>query len=125
MKNNFSRREFLKIGATGAAAAILAGCAPAATQAPAETAAPAATTAAMVTEPPKAPVTVDFLAWGDNADIPAWEKLSAMYMEQNPNVTVNVTTVADPNANYYPKLQTSIAGKPMPTKTCSPQSTSW
>jgi multiple sugar transport system substrate-binding protein len=110
MKNNFSRREFLKIGATGAAAAILAGCAPAATQAPAETAAPAATTAAMVTEPPKAPVTVDFLAWGDNADIPAWEKLSAMYMEQNPNVTVNVTTVADPNANYYPKLQTSIAG---------------
>ena len=31
-------------------------------------------------------------------------------MEQNPNVTVEVTTVADPNANFYPKLQTEIAG---------------
>ena len=33
-----------------------------------------------------------------------------MYMEQNPNVTVKVTSVADPNNNFYPKLQTAIAG---------------
>jgi len=118
MERKFSRREFLKLSATGAAAALLTRCAPAATPAPVETAAPAATEAivpvvteaAVVTEPPMAPATVEFLAWGDNADIPAWEKLSKMYMEAHPNVTVNVTTVADPNANYYPKLQTAIAG---------------
>jgi multiple sugar transport system substrate-binding protein len=31
-------------------------------------------------------------------------------MEKNSNVTVKVTSVADPNANFYPKLQTAIAG---------------
>jgi multiple sugar transport system substrate-binding protein len=108
MQKKLSRRDFLKIGATGAAAVVLARCGgPAPTEAPAAVATEAIVAA---TEPPKAAVTVDFLAWGDNADIPAWEKLSTLYMEQNPNVTVNVTTVADPNANYYPKLQTSIAG---------------
>jgi multiple sugar transport system substrate-binding protein len=98
----FSRRAFLKLGASGFAAVILARCAPAA--------APEATTAPAATEPPKAPVTIEFLAWGDAVDIPAWEKLSKLYMERNPHVTVTVTTVADPNANFYPKLQTSIAG---------------
>ena len=104
MEKKISRRDFLKLGATGAAAALLTRCAPAATQTPAQTVAP------LATEPPKVATTVDFLAWGDAADIPAWEKLSKLYMERNPNVTVNVTTVADPNANYYPKLQTAIAG---------------
>ncbi len=105
-KNNrvqLTRRDFLKLGASGVAALVLSRCAPTPTpEAPA--AGPAAT------EPPMAPTTVEFLAWGDNADIPAWEKLSKLYMERNPNVTVNVTTVAEPNANFYPKLQTSIAG---------------
>jgi len=59
MQNKISRRDFLKLGATGAAAAFLASCAtPAApTAAPAETAAPVAT------EPVKQKVTIDFLAW--------------------------------------------------------------
>lgn len=106
MERRISRRDFLKLGATGAAAAFLASCAtPAApTAAPAQTAAPAAT------EPVKQKVTIDFLGWGDNADLPAWDKLTKLYMERNPNVTINLTTVADPNANYYPKLQTAIAG---------------
>ncbi len=110
MAQKVSRRDFLKLSATGAAAALLAGCAqPAApTQ---EAAAPAAAvTQAPAAAPAKAAAKVDFLAWGDNADIPAWEKLSKLYMEKNPNVTVNVTTVADPNANYYTKLQTAVAG---------------
>lgn len=97
-----TRRDFLKFGASGVAAMILARCAPSPT--PAAPAGPAAT------EPPMAPTTVDFLAWGDNADLPAWDQLSKLYMERNPHVTVNVTTVADPNANFYPKLQTSVAG---------------
>ena len=108
MQHKLSRRDFLKIGATGAAAVVLARCGgPAPTEAPAAVATEAV---AAATEPPMAAATVDFLAWGDAADIPAWEKLSKLYMERNPNVTVNVTTVADPNANYYPKLQTAIAG---------------
>jgi multiple sugar transport system substrate-binding protein len=102
MQEKISRRDFLKIGASGVAAMILARCAapPAATQAP----------AAVATEPVKQAVTLDFLAWGDNADIPAWDKLSALYKERNPNVTVNVTSIADPGNNFYPKLQTAIAG---------------
>ncbi len=119
MTRNISRRDFLKLSAAGAAA-VLAGCAtPApATDAPAAPASTEAAVAPMVTEAPaavateavKAPATVDFLAWGDNADIPAWDALVKLYQEKNPNVSVNVTTVADPNVNYYPKLQTAIAG---------------
>lgn len=96
-----SRRQFLMVAGQGAVGlALLASCVPVA-QPPAQ--APAAAPAAEA-------VTLDFLAWGDPADIEAWDKLSAMYMEQNPNVTVRVTSVADPNNNYYPKLQTAIAG---------------
>ncbi len=110
-KTNLSRRQFLIFSGQGALAmALLAGCqglpaAPA--QAPAEAPAEEGGEAA---EPAQAPVEIEFLAWGDPADIEAWDKLSTMYMEQNPNVTVKVTSVADPNNNFYPKLQTAIAG---------------
>ncbi len=117
MARKISRRDFLKVGALGAASAVVAGCGPAATatQAPA---APAATTAPNVKPtdvpptavPPKKPVTLDFLAWGDNADLPAWEKLVQMYTERNPHVKINYSPVAEPNANFYQQLQTSIAG---------------
>jgi multiple sugar transport system substrate-binding protein len=99
-----SRRDFMKLGASGAAALLLARCAPAATPEPSTPG------SAPVSAPPKSPVTVDFLAWGDNADVPAWDKLSKLYMERNSHVTVKVTTVADPAPNFYPKLQTMIAG---------------
>jgi multiple sugar transport system substrate-binding protein len=105
-KKLFSRRDFLKITATGTAATILASCTSQATEAP-EVVEESTTSGG---EEVQAPVSIDFLAWGDNADLPAWERLSQLYMERNPNVTVNVTTVADPGANFYPKLQTSIAG---------------
>lgn len=111
-KTNLSRRRFLILSGQGALAmAFLAGCqglpaAPA--QAPAE--APAEEAGGEAAEPAQAPVEIEFLAWGDPADIEAWDKLSTMYMEQNPNVTVKVTSVADPNNNFYPKLQTAIAG---------------
>jgi multiple sugar transport system substrate-binding protein len=100
-----SRRDFLRASAVTAAGLIAAQCGAPATEAPApaeEAPAPAA--------PAEEAVTLDFLAWGDPADIEAWDKLSSMYMENNPNVTVKVTSVADPNANFYPKLQTAIAG---------------
>ncbi len=111
-KTNLSRRQFLILGGQGALAmAFLAGCGAAPAQQPA--AAPAESGAAAGGEaaaPAAAPVELEFLAWGDPADIEAWDKLSAMYMEANPNVTVKVTSVADPNNNFYPKLQTAIAG---------------
>lgn len=101
MERKLSRRDFLKLGAMGAAASFLASCSPQAT----------ATTEVMATDvPSKEPVTLDFLAWGDPADEPAWTRLVQMYTERNPLVTINYTPIADPNANFYPKLQTSIAG---------------
>ena len=106
--NKLSRRQFLILGGQGAfALAFLAGCgaAPPA-QAPAQEASSGGEAAA----PAAAPVELEFLAWGDPADIEAWDKLSALYMERNPNVTVKVTSVADPNNNFYAKLQTAIAG---------------
>lgn len=94
-------------GKMGLASAVLAACG---TQTSAPAAAPTAGAAGGATEPAQASGTVDFLAWGDNADIKAWDALVARYREINPGLTVNVTTVAEPNANFYPKLQTSIAG---------------
>ncbi len=108
-KRKISRRDFLKIGSLGAGAAVLAGCGQKATEAPAVEE-PAAEEP-VVEEPAAAePVTLEFLAWGDNADIPAWDELKKVYEEKNPNVTINVTAVADPGNNFYPKLQTMVAG---------------
>jgi len=111
MERKISRRDFLKLGAIGTVSMVVASCAPAETptEAPpaAATEAPAAAPTAV---PPKEPVTLDFQAWGDNADLPAWEQLVQMYKERNPHVTINYSPVADPNANFYQQLQTSIAG---------------
>ena len=120
-----SRKQFLMLAGSSVAAGALAACVPQAapTKAPAPTTAPAAPhprrnrprrqrplllpTAAPAA---KGPVTIDFLAWGDNADVPAWDKVSKDYMAKNPNVTVKVTAIADPGNNLYPKLQTMFAG---------------
>ena len=117
MATKISRRDFLKVGALGAASLVVAGCGPAATATEAQVAvkptdvpAAAATAVPPTAVPPKKPVTLDFQAWGDNADLPAWEKLVQMYQERNPHVTVKYSPVADPNANFYQQLQTSIAG---------------
>ncbi len=106
-----SRREFLVLGSQGALAmAVLAGCAPAATPAAPATEQQKEEPTPAAKAPAEEKVTLEFLAWGDPADIEAWDKLSSLYMERNPNVTVKVTSVADPNTNFYPKLQTAIAG---------------
>ncbi len=104
LQQTLSRRAFLQIMGVGSAALMVAAC-------PAPSAAPPASEGVdSGGAPAPAATTVEFLAWGDAADIPAWEQLKTMYEERNPNVTVNVTTVADPNANFYPKLQTMLAG---------------
>jgi multiple sugar transport system substrate-binding protein len=112
--NKLSRRQFLKIGGQGAfAMAVLAGCAPIAPQAPAPAQSGSSSGPAPAAAPAE-PVTLDFLAWGDTADIPAWDKFKELYEAENGNVTINITAVADPGNNYYPKLQTTIAGGAVP-----------
>lgn len=102
-----SRREFLLLGGQGvAAAAFLASCGQQATPAPAQPAAAEPTKA----PPAPEPVAIEFLAWGDTTDGPAWEKLGPAYVGKNLGWTVNITPVADPNANFYTKLQTMFAG---------------
>ena len=104
-QQGLSRRRFLGlVGGSSAAAFLLVAC-------PAPAAAPAApVSGSEAAAPVAAAVTLEFLAWGDPADIPAWEQITALYMERNPNVTIKLTPVADPNANFYPALQTAIAG---------------
>jgi ABC-type glycerol-3-phosphate transport system substrate-binding protein len=107
-----TRRQMLILSAKlGLASAVLSACgAQPAASPPASSGSTAGSS-----EPAQASGTIEFLAWGDAADIKAWDALVARYREINPNLTVNVTTVADPNANFYPKLQTSIAGGTPPT----------
>jgi len=96
----FSRREFLALTGQGiAATVVLASCGaePTPTPAPAK-------------PPAKVPTTIEFLAWGDTTDGPAWEKLAPAYTAKYPGQVVNVTPVADPNNNFYTKLQTMFAG---------------
>jgi len=116
-KTKMTRREFLRAAGITAAGAVIASCAPAPTPVPTAappTAAPkpAATTAPAPTQPPaaKAPTTIEFLAWGDTTDGPAWEKLKPAYEAKFAGQKVNVTPVADPNNNFYTKLQTMFAG---------------
>src|SRR5512136_1703951 len=98
-----SRKQFLMLAGSSVAAGALAACAPQATptKAPAPTTAPAA--AAPKAEPTKAPASaaptaapaakaptsIDFLAWGDPTDGPAWEKLVPAYQAKYPGQTVN------------------------------------
>ena len=109
LNKKISRRDFIRLCSLGVGAVVVSSCAPKTTTEP--------TTAAEViadTPAPPEPVTIEYLAWGDNADIPAWDELVKLYQEANPDVTINVTAVADPGNNFYPKLQTMVAGGATP-----------
>ena len=107
-KPKLSRRQMLTMtGKMGVAATVLAACGGTAQQ----TSQPAEGGGA----PAQAAGTIDFLAWGDNADLPGWDALTKKYAEVNPNLKINVTTVADPGNNFYTKLQTAVAGGLPPT----------
>ena len=100
-----SRRQFLvRAGQGFAATTILAACAPQGGTG----AAPAASSDGAA--PADEPVTLEFHAWADPADLTAWDTLAEMHMERNPNVTINVNPPPDSNANFYAKLQTLVAG---------------
>ena len=105
-----TRRDFLKLGATGMVAATLAGCS-SATEEPAPEE-PSGEDEPVVEDAPPPPEasTIEFLAWGDIVDTPIWAELADMYKERT-GVTVNVTGVPDPGGgNFYAKLRTMMAG---------------
>jgi multiple sugar transport system substrate-binding protein len=109
-----TRRDFLKLGATGVAAATLASCGGGAEEpAPEE---PAGGEEPVSEEAPSTEaVEINFLSWGDIVDVPAWGILADMYMERNPNVTVNITPVpSSEGGTFYAKLRTMIAGGETP-----------
>ncbi|MBX2997766.1 MAG: extracellular solute-binding protein [Caldilineaceae bacterium] len=105
-----SRRAFLQVLGGSSAALLLAGC-PAA-PAPA----PQAGSGAAPAAPAQEAITLDFFAWGDQTDLPAWEELSRNYTEMNPNVTINVspTPPGSGGSDYYAALQTQFAGGAAP-----------
>jgi multiple sugar transport system substrate-binding protein len=98
-----SRRTFLKATGFGAATIMLAACAPVGQPG----AAPAGEGGAAA--PAAEPVQLDFFAWGDASDIPAWDELAMRYMEMNPNATVKPSPTPN-DADYYTKMQTQFAG---------------
>lgn len=104
---NLSRREFLLLGGQGLAAmTVLAACGPQPAEAPPEEPGEQPVEA----PPAEEAVTISYLGWPDTADLPAWEKLSEMYMERNPTVTIEMTQAAGGGDEHYMKLQTMVAG---------------
>ncbi|MBV7330290.1 substrate-binding domain-containing protein [Chloroflexi bacterium TSY] len=97
-RGRMSRRQFLALaGASSATVALLAAC-------PAQ--GPTASDGGEAMEE----VEIEFLAWGDVADDPAWATLRDNFNGQDNRITVNVTGVPDPGSNFYTKLQTMFAG---------------
>lgn len=105
-----SRREFLRVASVGAAGVLLAACAPKVVEKEVTRVVKETVVVEKPVEkevPAKAPVTVEFLAWLDPADKPAYEALAKIWNEQNADIQVRLTIPAD---NFYEKLQTMIAG---------------
>ena len=101
-KRQLSRRAVLQGIGLGSTTLLLAACP-----------APAGSGAASGEAPPAEEIELDFFAWGDASDIPAWEELAATYAEQNPNVTVK-PSISGTGVDYYTKLQTTFAGGVVP-----------
>lgn len=99
----YSRRAFLKLAGTSAAAIALAACA-----APAAPAAPAASTGGGAAAPAAEAVKLTVMAFGE-PDVPGFRAAADGYQALNPNVTVD--TVFLPNdETYYAALQAQYAG---------------
>jgi multiple sugar transport system substrate-binding protein len=107
-----SRRAFLQGLGFGSMALVAAACA-APASAPTASSGGEAAAGAAAAAPAAEPVTIDFFAWADASDIPAWEALAKAYMEAHPNVTVKPSPSGTGN-DYYTSLQTSFAGGTLP-----------
>ncbi|NOK58453.1 MAG: hypothetical protein GFH27_549279n259 [Chloroflexi bacterium AL-W] len=110
-KKQLSRRQMLLLsGKASLAVAVLAACGQSPQSESQSSTGDESASTGDDAAPGQATGEIEFLAWGDQADLPAWDALTQQFAEVNPNLTVNVSSVAEPNQNFYPKLQTSIAG---------------
>lgn len=110
-KRRVSRRAFLQGLGFSSMALVAAACA--APAAPASAPAAGSGGGEAAAAPAAEPVTIDFFAWADASDIPAWTALAEAYMEANPNVTVKPSP-SGTSEDYYTKLQTTFAGGTIP-----------
>jgi multiple sugar transport system substrate-binding protein len=107
-----SRRDFLKLGGTAAAALALAACSTPATP----TAAPQASSGGEATPQPQAAsketVELRLTFWGDLADMPTWKEGLNQWTQQTP--TTKIKWENTPWGDYWTKLQTEMAGGTSP-----------
>ncbi|MEM7033564.1 MAG: extracellular solute-binding protein [Chloroflexota bacterium] len=99
----FSRRQFLQLSSTAVAGTILASCAAVPQQ--------AGSASSMDGASGSEAVELEFFSWGGN-DPTAYEQLVGMYKDNNPNVTVNISSA--PGGEYYAKFSTLVAGGETP-----------
>ncbi len=96
----FTRRQFIQYAAGLTGLSLLAACVPAGPADSGEASGDAGAAAESIE--------LDFFAWGDSSDIPAWDALAERYHEMNPTVTVKPSIA--PGGDFYAKLQTLFAG---------------
>jgi multiple sugar transport system substrate-binding protein len=118
MKQNISRRDFMKIASLASGAAILAACkAKGTTEAPKATeAAKPAATAVKATPPPAEAVTIVFTGWGGTEEDQGVKNAVTYFEGQNPNIKVNWIQIPE---NYAEKILAMVAaGTPPDTAFC-------
>src|SRR3989304_4791795 len=108
MKQNISRRDFIKIASLAGGAAILAACkAKETTEAPKATeAAKPAATAVKATPPPAEAVTIVFTGWGGVEENDGVVAAAKYFQEQTPNIKINWIQIPE---NYGEKIMAMVA----------------
>jgi len=107
-KRPVSRRDFLKLGGTTAAALALAACSTPATP----TAAPQAAATPQPQAAAKETVELRLTFWGDLADMPTWKAGIDKWTQTTP--TTKIKWENTPWGDYWTKLQTEMAGGTSP-----------
>lgn len=105
-----SRRDFIRIGALGASGLVLVRCAPAPTPTEAPPALPGATAAptlAPTSIPAPEPVEFRYWTWFTPTNETTYNDLVTRFKDVAPHITVTPEYI--PDADYYPKLNASIA----------------
>ena len=116
-QRRLNRRDFLKLSAGAASTLVLAACggvAPQASTGPTTSASQNTANTSSATSAPLAPssnssaVTLRLMTWAEGDTLALHQTAIKQFTDANPNISVEITSV--PNADYYTKLQTEVAG---------------